>query len=136
MSTFDHSVYSRNMNYSSQADRCRSVNPVVYRSQKLGVFTWKRMLKFLIPLVLVISIFAVLLSGTSQTQANEYEHASKQFKSIVIHPGDSLWSIASEYSDGHYSSIQEYIDELMFINCLDSDVILAGEYLLIPYYVG
>ena len=49
--------------------------------------------------------------------------------------GDSLWSIAKEYSDvDSYASYTDYIDEVKQINHISGDDIHAGEYLTIPYY--
>lgn len=58
----------------------------------------------------------------------------KYYNSIIIHPGDSLWSIAESYVDSHYDSIEAYVKEVMNINHLTDDTIQAGSYLIIPYY--
>ena len=83
--------------------------------------------------VMVIVLSMILVSGNS-IQAEEDDHAVQMYTSIQIQPGDSLWSIASVYADGHYSSIREYIEEAKFINELSCDTIHAYEYLLVPYY--
>ena len=114
----DHSYYSIN------------------RRKEQSFFPGNNIIKVLMILTLVIVSFAIVMSCISKTQAEESDDAVKQYKSIMINPGDSLWKIAVENADCHYSSIQEYIDELMFINNLHSDLINADEYLLIPYYVG
>ena len=84
---------------------------------------------------ILAAVFTILLVSGNSIQAEEDDHAVKQYTSIQIQPGDSLWSIASVYADGHYSSMQEYIDEVKFINELSSDTIHAYEYLLIPHYI-
>lgn len=58
----------------------------------------------------------------------------KYYKSITIEPGDSLWSIAKENMTEEYGSINDYIDEVCFINSLDGTQIHAGRSLTIPYY--
>ena len=108
----------------------------IHRKRKTNILSGHSLVKLLMILSLVIVSFAIVMSCISQTQAEESDEAVKQYKSIMINPGDSLWKIAVEHADCHYSSIQEYIDELMFINNLHSDLINVDEYLLIPYYVG
>ena len=50
------------------------------------------------------------------TLAKDSESAAQQefkyYKSIEIKSGDSLWSIAEEYKSEHFSSTQDYINEL------------------------
>ena len=83
----------------------------------------------------VMAVISVLVfSGNNTIQAQEDHAACKMYTSIQIRPGDTLWDIALQHVDGHYSSIQEYIDEVMHINELTTDTIHAGAYLVIPYY--
>ncbi len=93
-------------------------------------------IKIVIVLAVLISAFIIILSNNNQIQAEEDSYAIKQYKSVEVEPGDTLWGFASEYADGHYSSIQEYINELMFINNLSSDQIIAGSRIIVPYYIG
>lgn len=95
-----------------------------------------RAIKIGIVLAVLISAFIIILSNNNQIQAEEDSHAIKQYRSVEIEPGDTLWGFAAEYADGHYSSLQEYIDELMFINNLSSDQIIAGSRIIITYYIG
>lgn len=57
-----------------------------------------------------------------------------QYKIIEIQSGDSLWSIAKANMSPGFSDIYAYIDEIKRCNQLESDLITAGHYLLIPYY--
>lgn len=58
----------------------------------------------------------------------------KYYKSILVTYGDSLWSIAEIYRGTHYS-IEDYINELKRINSLEEENIIAGMYLVVPYYL-
>ena len=93
-------------------------------------------MKKLLVVLLAGAVMIIVLTSHNAAQAEESADASKRYTSVSIQPGDSLWSIASIYADGHYSSIQDYIDEVKFINNMDGDTIYAYEYLLIPYYEG
>ena len=93
-----------------------------------------KMIRLAIVIAAAAAAVVILFSGKSITEAEEERNPQKFYTSIEIKPGDSLWSIACRYSDGHYSSIQKYIEELKQINNLSSDTIHAFEYLLVPYY--
>ena len=50
-----------------------------------------------------------------------------------IQPGDTLTSIAKNHLEG-YESINEYVDEVKFMNQLcSSDSLVAGNKIFIPY---
>lgn len=55
--------------------------------------------------------------------------------SVQIEEGDSLWSLASEYYTEEFVSITNYISEIKRMNGLSSDVLYAGNYILIPQFV-
>ena len=98
-------------------------------------FPAKRLIKAGMLLIVIATVTVLIISYSSPIQAKESGTSRKQYISILINPGDSLWSIACEYADCHYSNIHEYIDEVMFINGLTSDLINAGCYLLVPHYI-
>ncbi len=60
---------------------------------------------------------------------------TKYFKSIEVDSGDTLWDIAELYITDDYSSIQDYVDEIIDINQLNKDGrINSGCYIIVPYY--
>lgn len=118
------------MKRSERAERRSSI-----RTRKNVSFR-KGIIQAVFILTVIASVFIILVSTGNKIQAEESDTACKQYRSVLINPGDSLWSIASEYMDGHYSSIQQYIDELKYINHLSSDTIYSDKYLLVPYYAG
>lgn len=58
----------------------------------------------------------------------------KFYTSILVEKGDTLWGIAEKYMTEEYKSTQEYIDEVLEINDMNTNIIVDGTYLLIPYY--
>ena len=83
-------------------------------------------------LILTISILFISFS----TEANDMEHqpSYKYYKSIEISRGDTLWSIANDNFDAaHYKDIHEYVTEVKMLNALNSDNIIAGSYVIVPY---
>lgn len=92
-------------------------------------------------LTLIMSVIAVVIASISflsfSTEANDMEHqpSYKYYKSIEISKGDTLWSIANDNFDpDHYKNIYDYVAEVKKMNALASDTIIAGSYIIVPYY--
>lgn len=95
----------------------------------------RRFILFALTVVLVV-LLAVSYCAILSHATAEGEMQYKYFTSIQVQYGDSLWSIAEEYiTDGDaYASAADYVDEVMAINHLRDEKILAGQYLIVPYY--
>lgn len=72
-------------------------------------------------------IFNAMANEPSAQKADHY------YKSIVIEQGDSLWSIAQEYSMDTDMDTQEYITKLKQMNGLKEDTIHAGRHITVMY---
>lgn len=88
---------------------------------------------FLITLVLTASV------GVRFTFAKSTYDGPKRikvYKSVLIYSGDTLNSIASEHCSEEFKDRSSYIHEVSMINHLnDDDMLIAGNYLIIPYYI-
>lgn len=91
-----------------------------------------------IPLIVAIIVAAILYVSVSHigtAEADATNASTKYYTCIEVESGDSLWSIAEEHITEEYSSVQEYVDEVVQINNLTNESsITAGTNLLIPYY--
>ena len=85
-----------------------------------------------IVLVVGISLSYHAIRSNANTEIGEVNY--KYYKSVLLNYGDSLWSVAEEYADSHYSDTETYISEVMQINHLKTEDVDAGQYLIIPYY--
>lgn len=95
----------------------------------------KKMIMILALMVFISSnIFGVSLLNTMAKEPSRPEQVS-YYKSIQIKSGDSLWSIASEYTKDTDIKIQDYIHQLMQMNGLKEETIHAGQYLTVMYMV-
>lgn len=110
-------------------------------SRNLSVVQWKRFIQLHnnrktigILILLVVVIYIITLLPTKIAYANPEEEMIRSYKTIEIHYGDSLWSIAQENYCASKESIQEYISLVKQCNSLYDDEITAGCYLVIPYY--
>ncbi|MBR6222493.1 MAG: LysM peptidoglycan-binding domain-containing protein [Lachnospiraceae bacterium] len=91
-------------------------------------------------LLLVIFTLSFILTGilfTKKDSSRSFADSAntKYFKSIEVDSGDTLWDIAGLYMTDDYSSIQDYVDEIIDINHLNKDgSINSGCYIIVPYY--
>lgn len=86
-------------------------------------------------LLISIILFSVLAMNASAETIDTGAPMYKYYASVQIMNGDSLWSIAAEYTDGSVSDILSCIDEIRSINHLSRfEKIKAGEFLIVPYY--
>lgn len=94
--------------------------------------------KWCIALTIVFVIIVGILFGTSIQVFSGDEDIptlNKYYKSICVEAGDTLWDIASEHVKDVDVSHQEYIDEVCALNGICADEIVAGEYIVIIYFV-
>lgn len=86
-------------------------------------------------LTVAVCLAASLLLGSFLSSAEDGRHPAKckYYTSVRVMPGDTLWSLAGDYSEG-YDSREEYILEVIQINRLPEQNIRAGEYLILPYF--
>lgn len=75
--------------------------------------------------VLVLAAAALVLAGgsvaTSEPEVTE---------TVVVAPGQTLWSIAAEHSDGR--DVRDTMDHLVDLNDLDTVALSAGQRLVVP----
>ena len=92
--------------------------------------------RILFYLLIAIAIMVTVICVFAMTSNAKQDHNMyKYYTSVQVEDGNSLWSIAEEYSDlDTYASYIDYIDEVKQINHISGDDIHAGEYLTIPYY--
>lgn len=83
----------------------------------------------------LICILVVTIGGfLSKAKAKEEETYYKYYKSIQIEEGDTLWMFAEENMGGQYTNTNAYIKEVMALNAMTKDTLIAGEYIVLPYY--
>lgn len=89
-------------------------------------------------IIILFILVAIFLSGFFFLHAFARDNSKsayyKYYTSIEIKAGDTLWSIAYQYANEKYISVEDYIEELKYMNCLSSDQIIEGCYLTISYY--
>ena len=80
-------------------------------------------------LCLLILIFYPMKKDNEVTMS-EHEFV---YKSIKIEYGDTLWSIAEEYSDKKDDiSVDLAVERILYVNGLKNSRIVAGNYIIVP----
>lgn len=81
--------------------------------------------------LLAVSVCGFLSSAKTGPEA---QAPHKYYTSIVIEPGETLWSLAETYMGEQYETREAYVREVKRINALPNDTILSGQHLIVPYY--
>ncbi len=82
-------------------------------------------------LVTVIVICSTLLASASEETT---ENSDKYYLSVEIEQDDTLWDIAKRYNTDDTVSTKEYVNEIMYVNGLETDTIYAGQYIIVKCY--
>ena len=102
------------------------------RSMRISYFL------FILIFSLAVAFFCGICFGSilsnAETMEDKANDTFKYYRSVPVESGDSLWEIAQENMTEEYETVQDYIEEVCFINSIDADDIHAGHYLVLPYY--
>ena len=84
----------------------------------------------------ILIILGIILALSLIIAKASYSHGEKQYKSIYVSKGDTLWNIAkdNQINNGYYKDkdIRYIINDLMKINNLSNSNIKINEEILIP----
>lgn len=86
--------------------------------------------------IVILAVFIFSMSGFFSNKATIEAQGSKekQFTSIQVKKGDTLWTIAKKHMGSEYGSVDEYINEVCKTNHIYDGKITEDMYLVIPYY--
>ena len=106
-----------------------------YKTRTLRQRQINRQYRHLIFVLVGIILFLMVLLFTSQNSvAQADEMVIETYRSEVIQPGDTLWSLAEAYRLPDMP-VEEYIKEVRRINQMNSNELVSGEYLILPIYM-
>lgn len=86
-------------------------------------------------LIGVMFMFLFLVFGANAFAKNNCSKRVKYITNVTIEYGDTLTSIAQKYYTEDYKSVSAYIEEIKKTNNMYSDKIIAGDKLIVPYYI-
>ncbi|MFJ6678923.1 LysM peptidoglycan-binding domain-containing protein [Microbacterium sp. NPDC091382] len=90
----------------------------------------RRVVATLAALPVVVALGVGILSGGGALASGAAGSAAGTFKTVTVHPGDSLWTIARDVAPE--SDPRDVIDDIVRLNALPSSVVDAGQSLAIP----
>lgn len=90
-----------------------------------------RIFSFSFMILLSVMIISSFVNSNKAKAANVENIKYKYFHMITIEAGDSLWSLSK---DSGYESSKEFINEVKKTNHLKSDLLIAGDKIMVPYY--
>ena len=82
-------------------------------------------------LIVIITLSMMSLLGSLVNQVSARSETVPVFREYKVRPGDTLWAIAREHTDGK-GDIRRYIYDIMKENGMKSPDIMPGQVLLIP----
>lgn len=116
----------------ANALRLQKINQMKENRRKALRIKWTIILLSMIALISFIVFYNHI---QAQADGVEHMHYIKCFKSVCVGYDETLEQLAYDHVDPvFYSSYQEYIDEIVAINSLDSENVRPGNYIIIPYY--
>ena len=81
---------------------------------------------------LMVFAFTTFILIKAATMAFSYVPSEeREYKTVVVGAGDTLWSIASEYTSG---DIRRKVSDIKDFNNLTSNTLSVGEHILVPLY--
>ena len=109
----------------------------VARARREKVSRQRRTLGFTgLALILgMILTFSVLGTSAQASGADQASDSYKYYKEVYVESGDTLWSIATQYTDGSISEVNDCIEQIRSVNSMNKfETLKAGTYIVVPYY--
>lgn len=104
------------------------------RRKRVHAFQRKMTILFITIMILVCSVISLNVFNAKAKSAQSDKTLYKYYKNVEIQPEDTLWDLAKENYCAEKQSFEEYIQEVKNINHLENDAIIAGNYIVLPYY--
>ena len=78
----------------------------------------------------LLTLLAVAFASGSGSVATEHPGQPVPTRIVVVQPGQTLWSIAQQASDG--GDVRATVDRIQELNAMDSAAVTAGQRIRIP----
>ncbi len=80
--------------------------------------------------VIVLAALSLMVALPTLSGMRLYAATAERYTTVTVHPGDTLWSIASAHAGN--GDIQDAIDRISAVNHLRGASLQPGEHLRIP----
>ena len=124
MSTYSQSVQQVVL---PRKNRVYGMEEVLFKNSHLQT------LKYFMISVFVIAVVCIGSSIIVNADTGASHSKTKYYTSINIEENDTLWDIEARYNSGQENR-ESYINSIMTLNNMDSDILYSGQKLIIYYY--
>jgi LysM repeat protein len=87
--------------------------------------------RFTLMPAIALAALGLMVALPTLSSVRLYAATAQRYATVTVHPGDTLWSIASAHS-GPTADVQEIVDRISDANHLRSGAIQPGQRLRIP----
>jgi len=89
-----------------------------------------RLKRFTLMPVIALAALSLMVALPALSNTRLYAATAQRYVTVTVHPGDTLWSIASAHTGD--SDVQESIDRITEANHLGGATLQPGQHLRIP----
>lgn len=87
--------------------------------------------RFTLMPAIALAALGLMVALPTLSSMRLYAATTQRYVSVTVHPGDTLWSIASAHA-GPGADVQEVVDRITDANHLAGGTLQPGEHLRIP----
>ena len=87
--------------------------------------------RFTLMPIITLAALSLMVTVPALSSMHLYAAAPQHYATVVVHSGDTLWSIASAHT-GSTRDVQDTIDRITEVNHLAGAAIQPGERLRVP----
>lgn len=87
--------------------------------------------KFTLMPLITLAALSAMVTVPALSGMRLYAATPQQYASVVVRPGDSLWSIASAHTSAA-NDVQDTIDQITQVNHLSGSTLVPGQRLRVP----
>lgn len=87
--------------------------------------------RFTLMPIITLAALSLMVTVPALSSMHLYAAAPQHFATVVVHSGDTLWSIASAHTTSA-GDVQDTIDRISEVNHLNSAAIQPGQRLRVP----
>lgn len=81
--------------------------------------------------LMVFSLAIFMLVQAATMTFSYVPEAEREYKTVIVRSGDTLWSIAGEFTTG---DVRDKVKDIKKFNNLKSDVLCVGDRIQVPLY--
>lgn len=90
----------------------------------------KKYLGFILSIYLFVTVISAIFGINTKA---DIEPKKVYIESVLVRPGDTLWTIAKSHNSVYYPTTALYVEAIKRCNGLTSHTIKSGTYLIVPY---